>query len=186
MSEDERDREIRELRARLDALQGQPAPPVPPAPPTPPTPIKKSGGIGCAVAVVAVIATVSYCSQQNGSSSDPYSSLADTAPTLWSPPEGFERHETSRGVGVGVQWEKPTRAECRGSGVTCFAVNVVTEQSCNRSLYASITLLNAAGNNIGWTNDTAQGVQAGETVRLVFDTYERGVETARIAELNCY
>lgn len=184
MSDEDREREIRELRARLDALQGAQPAVAPPQPPLPPQ-AKKSGGLGCVVAVIAVLALVGYCSQQGGSSSSSYSSLADTTPA-WAPPAGYERHETSRGVGVGVEWEKPTRAECRGSGVTCFAMNVVTEQSCPRSLYASITLFNSAGNNIGWTNDTAQGVQAGEKVRMVFDTYERGVESARVAEINCY
>lgn len=181
MSEEDREREIRELRARLDALQGPASAVAQPQP----LQAKKSGGLGCAVAVIAGLALVGYCSQQGGSSSSSSSSLTDTTPA-WAPPAGFERHETSRGIAIGVEWEKPTRAECRGSGVTCFAINVVTEQSCPRSLYASITLFGSTGNNIGWTNDTAQGVQAGEKVRLVFDTYERGVESARIAEINCY
>ena len=93
----------------------------------------------------------------------------------------------ARGSGsVGVKWGKATRAECRGTGVTCWAMDVVTERDCPRSLYASITLLGANDNNIGWTNDTAQGVQAGEVTRLVFDTYERGAESARVAEIACY
>lgn len=182
MSEDDRDREIRELRARLDAIQGGPTPSTPNAPAPSP---KKSGSIGCAVAILAILGAVTYCSKQDDTSSGTYASAIDTTPR-WTPPDGYERHEASRGGGIGVQWEKPTRAECRGSGVTCFAVNVVTERSCPRNLYASITLFDATGNNIGWTNDTAQGVEAGERVRLVFDTYERGVDSARIAEISCY
>ncbi len=182
MSEDDRDREIRELRARLDAIQGGPTPSTPNAPAPSP---KKSGSIGCAVAILAILGAVTYCSKQDDTSSGTYASAIDTTPR-WTPPDGYERHEASRGGEIGVQWEKPTRAECRGSGVTCFAVNVVTERSCPRNLYASITLFDATGNNIGWTNDTAQGVEAGERVRLVFDTYERGVDSARIAEISCY
>lgn len=182
MSEDERDREIRELRARLDAIQAGPGPStVNAAAPSP----KKSNGVGRVVAVLAILGAVAYCSQQGDTLSSTYSSTIDTTPR-WTPPDGYERHEAPRGGGIGVQWEKPTRAECRGSGVTCFAVNVVTERSCPRNLYASITLFDATGNNIGWTNDTAQGVEAGERVRLVFDTYERGVDSARIAEISCY
>lgn len=175
---DDKDNEIRRLRERLDALEAPSAAPVQPAKPK-----NKAAQVGCAVvALLGVMALLSLCTQGGGSSG---TSTSPSTPT-WSPPAGYDRHETRRGGFIGVEWEQPTRAECRGSGVTCFAMNVVTEAGCERALYVSITLLDDAGNNIGWTNDTARGVQPGERTRLVFDTYERGVKSARIAEASCY
>lgn len=183
---DNKDDEIRELRERLARLEtAQPAA----APPPPPVqaPPKKSG---CANAIVAILVlfalliVIGTCSQDGGSPGSPNSLTATE--NAWSPPAGYDRHVSSRGGGIGVQWEQPTRAECRGSGVTCFAVNVVTERDCARSLYMSITLLDDGNRNIGWTNDTAQGVQAGDQVRLVFDTHENGVTSAQVAEISCY
>lgn len=181
---DSKDDEIRELRERLARLETSQPVDVPPAPPA-----KRKGG--CANAIVAVLVLfalfviVGTCSE--GSNPTTGSSGTITASTpAWVPPEGFDRHSTSTGGYVGVQWEKPTRAECRGSGVTCFAVNVVSEADCSRNFYMSITLLDAGGRNIGWTNDTAQGVRAGDQVRLVFDTYENGVKSAQVADVSCY
>lgn len=178
----DKDDEIRELKERLERLEGNGAAPAPTPPPIRPASPKSGcgtvivGGIG----LVVVLFLVGMCSSDD-STSGPTGAL-----TTWTPPAGFILERGARGGGIAVEWDQPTRAECRGSGTTCFAVNVVTERDCPRSLYASITLLDDAGQNMGWTNDTAQGVQAGERTRLVFDTYERGVKTARIAELNCY
>lgn len=177
----DQDDEIRELKERLARLE-QPSPH--PQPGLPPPQAKSGSGCGTFIGLGAVLIVgffmVSMC---NGDSGE-VPGVVETA--SWTPPPGYYKEPTTRGGGIATEWEKPTRSECRGSGVTCFAINVVTERDCPRSLYASITLLDATGNNIGWTNDTAQGVQAGEKTRLVFDTYERGAESARLAEINCY
>jgi hypothetical protein len=102
----------------------------------------------------------------------------------WTPPEGFTLHLTDPWKQVAYQWETPTRAEC-SRGRSCFALNVVAENGCPRGLYAEIKLLNAAGANIGWTNDTAQGVEPNERVRLVFRTSEPGTKSAHVTEINC-
>lgn len=168
---DEKDAEIAALKAQLERAGGG-------------NHTQRSGHskLSTVVAVVVALAFLGWCSQQ-GQEQTEYS--ASPNPT-WTPPDGFVTHRMGRGGSVGVEWDMPTRSECRGSGTTCFAMNVVTERDCPRNLYVSITLFNEADDNIGWTNDTAQGVQAGERVRLVFDTYERGAESARIAEINCY
>lgn len=180
---DDQQREIAELEARLAQLK---APTVPPILGAARKAAQKSDNrilIGVIIAVVGAVAILSFMDAQPKSRYDP-ASLSASEPS-WSPPDGYDLHTTSRGGSVGVEWVEPTSAECR-SGVSCWAVNVITEKDCPRSLYASITLFNASGDNVGWTNDTAQGVQAGERTKLVFTTYERNVKSARIAELNCY
>lgn len=172
--------EIRELKERLARLEG--AGPATPAPPPVPAP----RGAGCGgwvaggIALLFVLYLIGRCTPEVGSPG------ALSASTSWTPPAGYSLEPGASGGGIATQWETPTSRECRGSGVTCFAINVITERDCPRALYASITLLGEGGDNMGWTNDTAQGVQAGERTRLVFDTYERGVKSARIAEINCY
>lgn len=172
-----KDQEIADLKARLAALEKPAATKAGRPPPS------NGVQIGCAAVIVVVgLLLVSMCSGSGGGSS---SSVADTAQT-WDPPEGYARQVTDRGSQLGVKWDTPKRSECTGYNTTCFALDVVSEKGCPRSLYVSITILSKAGENIGWTNDTAQGVQPGEPVRLVFDTYERGADSARIAEVNCY
>lgn len=181
MSEGDKDREIRELRLRLEALEGRPRVAAP-------TIQVRKGADGKGWAIVAIVGTlvlVGYCFKLDGGGSQ--ASGSDYTPeSAWTPPAGYQLHASRRGGSVGLEWVDPTPAECRGSGVSCWAVNVITEQDCPRSLYASITLLGPAGDNMGWTNDAAQGVVAGERTKLVFRTYERDVQSARIAEINCY
>lgn len=107
-------------------------------------------------------------------------------PAAWLPPEGYALAQVKGGTLLGLKWDQPTDGECRGSDITCFAVNVVTEKDCPRSLYMSITILNGMGENVGWTNDTARGVRAGEPVRMSFVSHDQGAKTARVAEINCY
>lgn len=176
---EDKDREIHDLKERLARLEGQPA--APSAPPPPVTPVKGKGGCGGWVAGGLAVLAVLYFLGQGVSSVDG----GGPANPSWVAPAGYVSEPNARGGGIATEWVKPTASECRGSG-GCFAMNVITERDCPNSLYASITLLGSGGDNMGWTNDTAQGVQAGERTRLVFNTYERGVDTARIAEINCY
>ncbi|HYC98502.1 hypothetical protein [Brevundimonas sp.] len=119
-----------------------------------------------------------------------YSSAGDSlatndVTTSWIAPPGFNVYKSTRGGGVATQWDEPTPAECSGDRASCFVVNVVTENDCPLSLYMSITLLNAAGQISGWTAETAQSVQPEERARLVFKTYDRGIVSARVAEIRC-
>lgn len=114
------------------------------------------------------------------------SSLAtDDVTTSWVAPAGFVDYRSTKGGGVATQWDKPTRADCRGDRATCFVINVVTENDCSFGLYVSITYLNASGQRTGWTAETAQGVRSRERARLVFNSYDPGVVAARIAEIRC-
>lgn len=67
--------------------------------------------IGVIIAVVGAVALLSFMDAQPKSRYDPLS-LSGAEPS-WAPPAGYDRHTTSRGVAVGVEWVEPTSAECR-------------------------------------------------------------------------
>lgn len=187
---DDKELEIAELKARLAALENRshPGDPATPPKPTPAAGANRGGQIGCAIVLFFfALILLAMCNGAGSTSTTSTTPAADyPPPAAWTPPEGYSLYPTGRGGGVAVKWSKPTGSECTGYNVTCFAMDVVTEKGCPRSLYAAITILSKSDDNIGWTNDTAQGVEAGEKVRLVFDTYERGARSARVAEINCY
>lgn len=175
---DDKDAELQELRACLARLEAAP-PASPPPPPASPAKNGCANVIGGLVVVGALLWLVSTCTGEGAGD------LTTASTPSWTPPTGFVL-EAGRGDSVATQWAEPTRAECRGSGGVCFALNAIAEKGCSRNLYVSVTLLDDNGQNIGWTNDTAQGVLPGERTRLVFTTYERAAKSARIAEVSCY
>ena len=174
MAED-KDEEILALKARLDSMEAARPQPVPPR--------AKSGCLPWVIGAVVVVLGLYVIGSIGGAVNEVQTA---SPPADWTPPEGFTPYRTTGGQWMAVDWDKSTRAECRGSGGTCFALNVIVKDACPRSLYAEIKLLGDAGDNLGWTNDTAQGVDAGERVRLVFRTYERGAKSAEVTEINCH
>jgi len=171
---DDKDDEIRELRARLEAIEARPKT----------LPVKRPMSGCLTFIIVAILGVVGlYVIGSIAGAIDEVETA--TGSTDWTPPDGFTPYRTDNGSWVAVEWSRPTRAECRTGG-WCIAMNVVAKDACPRSLYASIKLLGEGGDNIGWTNDSAQGVDAGERVRLVFSTYEAGAKSAAIAEMSCY
>lgn len=74
---------------------------------------------------------------------------------------------------------------CSYSGWRCGGIEVVSQNGCD-SLYSEVTVLDSGGSNIGWTNDTAQGVSPMEKVKLIFDFTEDDASQFRVAELNCH
>lgn len=167
---DERDQEIADLKARLAAVETSGEKPKP-----------RGSKVVTIVIVVALLGLLSLCLQLGSTTSGGSSSTS-----AWAPPAGYSLADTTRGGAVAYKWEDPTADDCRSSRGACFAMTVVTERDCSRNLYASVSLLNAGGSNIGWTNDSAKGVLAGDPTRLVFNSYEDGVDSARIAEISCY
>lgn len=176
--ENEKDAELRVLRERLARLERAASPPAP---------TKRVGtGWGIAVPILGITFAASAVLALSECGAG-WSGYSDNSASDWDPPARFIRFPGARGRGgVATEWVDPRRSDCRSSGTRCWVLNVVTEQDCPRGLYASVTLLDEGGANVGWTNDSAQGVQAGEVTRMVFRTYERGSLSPRIAEINCY
>lgn len=174
---DDKDAEIRRLRDRLDRLER-----------TTESKARPRVGTGNRIAlpiiglavVGGLVLTLAECS---GTGVSQY----DDSGSSWTPPSGYTVFPEARGRGaVATDWSEASREECGSSRrARCWAINVITEKDCPRGLYAAITILSDAGQNVDWTNDTALGVRAGEVTRLIFTTYERGDLTARLAEVNC-
>ena len=65
-------------------------------------------------------------------------------------------------------------------------MEIIAREGCPTSLYAEITILDSAGTNIGFTNDTTSGLGAGQKAKLVFEDFTPGAQSARLAEVSCY
>ena len=95
-------------------------------------------------------------------------------------PSGFTRWDEGLAFRWGEQGDGPG---CIGDQ-TCFRVEIVPKVGCD-SLYVAVSLLDAGGRNIGYTNDSTQGVRAGEMAVLTLGTHEEAMQTMRISEIVC-
>lgn len=88
------------------------------------------------------------------------------------------------GQDVAFRWGKSEyRPGCR-EDTLCLPVEVIARAGCD-SLYVAASMLDAAGRNIGFTNDTTSGVGAGETAVLAMNASEGATQSMRITEINC-
>jgi hypothetical protein len=99
----------------------------------------------------------------------------------WEPTgEGWRSQADQAGRPV---WFRVVRGEgCPGAARFCLNYEVITEQGCS-SLYVQASQVNEAGQNVGWTNDTVQGLRPKEIGRISLRATERG--TFRLDEVNC-
>jgi hypothetical protein len=96
-------------------------------------------------------------------------------------PKGFSLYEED------IAWRWAERGEYRCSyGDHCWGMFVVARYGCPSMLYAEITVLDSTDTNIGFTNDTASSVVAGQQTKLVFEDFTPGADAARLAEIKCY
>lgn len=96
-------------------------------------------------------------------------------------PKGFNLYEED------IAWRWAERGEFRCSfGDICWGIFIVARNGCPSMLYAEITILDAAGTNIGFTNDTASSLRSGDEAKLVFEDFTPGADSARLAEISCY
>jgi hypothetical protein len=63
---------------------------------------------------------------------------------------------------------------------------VIPKDGCPSSLYVELSILDSAGNAIGFTNDTAGAVIAGQQAKMVFDSLESGAVKARLTDVSCF
>jgi hypothetical protein len=80
-----------------------------------------------------------------------------------------------------VWFRKAPTGDC-GIYDYCLNYEVITEQGCS-SLYVQASQANEAGQNVGWTNDTVQGLRPKETGLISLGATGRG--TFRLDEVNC-
>ena len=63
-------------------------------------------------------------------------------------------------------------------------MEVVSKEGCD-SLYAELSKLDAAGNNVGYTNETTSNVAAGQKAILKFETYGE-FKSFQLSKISCY
>lgn len=101
----------------------------------------------------------------------------------WWPP-GFT--VWSADSSVAYQWLTQGTFACTYSSGICWGMTIVTRDGCPTSLYAEVSLADASGTAIGYTNDVAGAVSAGQRAQIIFDTFETTARTARISKISCY
>jgi hypothetical protein len=96
-------------------------------------------------------------------------------------PKGYSEFES----GIAYRWLSSGQFSCSYSSGSCWGMSIRSEAGCN-SLYVEITILDSAGNNIGYTNDTTSGLQPGQTAKMIFDSFEDNASKASLAKVSCY
>jgi len=110
------------------------------------------------------------------------SSLQYSASNIPWYPKGYSEFES----GIAYKWlTYGQQFSCTYSSSYCWGLNVRSKLGCN-SLYVEITILDSAGNNIGYTNDTTSGLQPGQTAKMIFDSFEDNASKATLAKVSCY
>jgi hypothetical protein len=98
--------------------------------------------------------------------------LAFTVPWY---PDGFESYS----LDVAYKF-----VEGRGCDYfSCWNIDVITRTSCS-SLYVEMNIYDSSGSIVGFTNDSARNVGAGEVVKMRLDDLYDG-SSGRITEMNC-
>ncbi len=94
-------------------------------------------------------------------------------------PEGFESYDSN------TAYRFQDKGEFRCDYFSCWGMEFVSKVSCS-SFYVEITILDSSGANIGYSNDSASGVQPNQKVKMKFDAVEDAAQTARLAKVSCY
>ena len=117
------------------------------------------------------------------------SALANLAPPTRAPiwyPAGFTAATSEQGGAVAWRWLTSTEVHCTYSDASCFGMYAVPKTGCPSSLYVELSLIDSAGNAVGYTNDVAGAVSPGQQAKLVFDTFDKTVKQARLSKISCY
>ena len=111
--------------------------------------------------------------------------MATQRPVAWWP-EGY--NEWLLDQNVAWRWQATSEFRCTYSGIDgrCFGIEVVTRDGCPDSLYVELSLIDANGAAIGFTNDTAGAILPGQHAKLVLDTFEMSAVQGRVTQITCY
>jgi hypothetical protein len=63
---------------------------------------------------------------------------------------------------------------------------VVTEKGCPNSLYSEVSLLDDAKVQLGYTNDSLSTALPLQKSKMIFHTFEDGVDSAVVSKIKCY
>ena len=118
-------------------------------------------------------------SSPSASSSSPRATSAPAAPWY---PSGYSPYKTD----LAVKWvDGAAVPPACGSGCTYWTLQIVSKYGCPGGIYAEVNILDSAGTNIGWTNDTLASLKTGQAGQLQFKTYVKNPKSASIAKITC-
>lgn len=106
-------------------------------------------------------------------------------PGTASTPSRSEGGWTAGGGGLFWRWIDVPGGSC-DIGDVCWAVEVEATESCSNGVYAEISIKDANGRVIDWTNDTVASLAAGEVAELQFDSFEERADKAFVTTLRCW
>ena len=92
-------------------------------------------------------------------------------------PVGFEAWDAS------VAWRWLDSTTC-AEAATCWGMDVLARDGCPRSLYVELATADKAGAAMGTASNSADRVQPGDRVRLVFDNVHDAY-TAQLTAISC-
>lgn len=109
----------------------------------------------------------------------------ELTPGTASTPTRSEEGWIAGGNGLFWRWVEIPGGAC-DLGDRCWAMEVEATQACLNGLYAEITIKDAQGRVIDWTNDTVNSLAAGEIALLDFYSYEEESDKAFLTQLRCW
>jgi len=133
--------------------------------------------IGIVLVVISVWAYNSGSSTQN-SSSTPIPAAIDSS---WIP-TGFD--SWSDDPNVAWRWLTSKEYECTSDA--CLGMMVITKNGCKSDLYAEISLVDKSDVQVGYSNDSVSSASPMQKSKLVFNSYEKSAESARVTKISCY
>ena len=113
----------------------------------------------------------------DGATDDSNSTFSDTS---WVP-SGYNQYDDI----FAWRWGTSAETNCSYSTSSCWSIMIVTSEDCPGGVYGEISILDASGVQIDYTNDTTGAVYAGDNVKLTFDTFNESADKARISKLSC-
>jgi hypothetical protein len=85
---------------------------------------------------------------------------------------------------IAYKWSDPEAYSCE-SGDRCWQMEVISKNGCD-SFYAELALLDSAGSNVGYTNETTSSLQPNQKAIVQFTTYDSQAVTGNMAKISCY
>lgn len=146
--------------------------------PAPATPKPRSNSRG--ILIVGAIIVVLYVIGNSSKTSSPASGGgAAPAVTAWWP-AGFSATTDPK---VAYKWSEKGTYSCELE--RCWGMEVIARDGCPSSLYVEVAVADSGGAAVGYSNDTAGAVQAGQHAKLVFENTEPTGQTARLTTVSC-
>ena len=137
---------------------------------------------GCAISVGALVVFFGGCAVLFGTNYNQIlkegSGEAEISDTSWVP-TGFQPFNND----VAIKWSESGTFSC-DFGQSCVQMEAVSKGGCD-SLYVELAKLDSSGNNVGFTNETTSGLDAGQKAILKFEMFG-DYSSVKVSKVSCY